>query len=152
MKEQFGDWLRERVRVTEWVKNTRSDEKIREEAQMGVGITSRNSIIGRVGSIGEGKEMACSSPVGVGNDMDGVEGVNGHRQERESEGGPIVLTDIGWDGSKTVGQVVQIRESGAIEGSNHGKDNTMSILAEDGENSKMGQRKIGGKGEKQGVE
>lgn len=84
--------------------------------------------------------------------MDGEKGVDGHRLGRECEGGAIALRDVGWDGSKTMGQVVQMRKGEATEGLKIGKENTMSELAEDGENSKIGKRKTGGEGEKQGVE
>lgn len=57
------------------------------------------------------------------------------------------MRDIGWDGSKTIGQAVQMWEDEAIEG----KENTMSELAKDGEKIKIGNRKTGGEGEKQGV-
>lgn len=87
VKEQFGSWLRAGVRRTKWVRNKGGDEKKGEEARMGIDTASRNSSIGREGRIGEGKEMACSSHIELGKGLDRVEGVDGPRLGRESEGG-----------------------------------------------------------------
>lgn len=87
VKEQFGSWLRAGVRRTKWVRNNTGDEKKGEEARMGIDTASRNSSIGREERTGEGKEMACSSHMELGKGLDGVEGVDGPRLGRESEGG-----------------------------------------------------------------